>query len=73
MAKKTKKKFKISRSNLNVKIDEYLEKGGKITKLECIVPEQIKPVISENQRMGSNINVSMDRDFYTRIVGKSTR
>ena len=42
MAKKNKKKFKISREDLNVKINEYLEKGGKITKLECIIPERAR-------------------------------
>ena len=31
MAKKNKKKFKISRDDLNIKIDEYLKQGGMIT------------------------------------------
>jgi len=66
MAKKNKKKFKISREELNVKISEYLEKGGKITKLECIIPERTGVVTQESQRMGPGINIKIDQDFYTR-------
>ena len=39
MAKK-KKNFKINRDDLNVAIKDYLEKGGKITKYDCIVQER---------------------------------
>jgi Mg2+/Co2+ transporter CorB len=73
MAKKNKKKFKISREDLNVKINEYLEKGGKITKLECIIPERTGVVTQESQRMGSGINIKIDQDFYTRGTSKEQR
>jgi hypothetical protein len=73
MAKKNKKKFKISRDDLNVKINEYLEKGGKITKLECIIPERARMVLSESQRMGSGINIKIDQDFYTRGSAKENK
>ena len=73
MAKKNKKKFKISREDLNVKINEYLEKGGKITKLECIIPERTGVVTQESQRMGSGINIKIDPDFYARGTAKSER
>ena len=73
MAKKNKKKFKISRVDLNVKINEYLEKGGKITKLECIIPERTGVVTQESQRMGSGINIKIDQDFYTRGTPKEQR
>ena len=73
MAKKNKKKFKISREDLNVKINEYLEKGGKITKLECIIPERTGIVTQESQRMGSGINIKIDPDFYARGTAKSER
>jgi len=66
MAKKNKKKFKISRTDLNVKINEYLEKGGKITKYDCIIPEPTRMVTQESQRMGSGINIKIDPDFYVR-------
>ena len=66
MAKKNKKKFKISREDLNVKISEYLENGGTITKLECGIPERNGIVLPESQRMGSGINIKIDQDFYTR-------
>tara|TARA_B100000953_G_scaffold290099_1_gene274793 strand:- start:1067 stop:1288 length:222 start_codon:yes stop_codon:yes gene_type:complete len=73
MAKKNKKKFKISREDLNVKINEYLEKGGKITKLECIIPEPTRVVTQESQRMGSGINIKIDQDFYTRGSAKENK
>ena len=66
MAKKNKKKFKISRDDLNVKINEYLEKGGKITKYKCVIPEPSRIVTQESQRMGSGINIKIDPDFYAR-------
>ena len=73
MAKKNKKKFKISRDDLNIKINEYLEKGGKITKYDCIIPERKRTVIQESQRMGSGINIKIDPDFYARGTAKSER
>ena len=73
MAKKNKKKFKISRVDLNVKINEYLEKGGKITKLECIIPERTGVVTQESQRMGSGINIKIDQDFYNRGTVKEAK
>jgi len=73
MAKKNKKKFKISREDLNVKINEYLEKGGKITKLECLIPERTGMVTQESQRIGSGINIKIDQDFYTRGTAKEQR
>ena len=73
MAKKNKKKFKISRDDLNIKINEYLEKGGKITKYDCIIPERKRTVIQESQRMGSGINIKIDQDFYTRGTAKEQR
>jgi hypothetical protein len=73
MAKKNKKKFKISRDDLNVKINEYLEKGGVITKYDCIIPEPSRMVTQESQRMGSGINIAIDPDFYTRGTAKTTK
>ena len=73
MAKKNKKKFKISRDDLNIKINEYLEKGGKIIKYDCIIPERKRTVIQESQRMGSGINIKIDQDFYTRGTAKDTK
>jgi len=73
MAKKNKKKFKISRDDLNIKINEYLEKGGMITKYDCIIPEPTRMVTQESQRMGSGINISIDPDFYTRGTPKATK
>jgi len=73
MAKKYKKKFKISRTDLNVKINEYLEKGGMITKFDCVIPEPSRMVTQESQRMGSGINISIDPDFYTRGTAKTTK
>lgn len=69
MPKKYKKKFKISRDDLNVKINEYLEKGGKITKLECIIPERSKPVLQESQMKSFSTPV-VDQDFYTKGAEK---
>ena len=71
--KKSKKKFKISRDDLNVKINEYLEKGGTITKYNCIIPEPSRMVTQESQRMGSGINISIDPDFYTSSPTKVKR
>ena len=71
MPKKYKKKFKISRDDLNIKINEYLERGGKITKLECIIPEQSKIVLQENQMKGFNTPV-VDQDFYTKGESKES-
>ena len=73
MAKKNKKKFKISRDDLNIKINEYLEKGGKITKYDCIIPEPTRMVTQESQRMGSGINIKIDQDFYTRGSAKENK
>tara|TARA_B100001245_G_C22802615_1_gene386835 strand:- start:527 stop:748 length:222 start_codon:yes stop_codon:yes gene_type:complete len=73
MAKKNKKKFNISREDLNTKINEYLEKGGTITKFDCIIPEPTRMVTQESQRMGSGINISIDPDFYTRGTAKKTK
>ena len=73
MAKKNKKKFNISREDLNVKINEYLEKGGTVTKYDCIIPEPTRMVTQESQRMGSGINISIDPDFYTRGTAKNTK
>ena len=69
MPKKYKKKFKISRDDLNIKINEYLERGGKITKLECIIPEQSKTVLQESQMRSFNTPV-VDQDFYARGAEK---
>ena len=71
MAKKSKKKFKISRDDLNVAINEYLEKGGKITKLECVVPERSRIVLQESQKKSFNTPV-VDQDFYSSGTGKET-
>ena len=73
MAKKNKKKFKISRDDLNIKIDEYLKQGGMITKYDCVVPETSRMVTQESQRMGSGINISIDPDFYARGTAKATK
>ena len=73
MAKKNKKKFNISREDLNTKINEYLEKGGTITKFDCIIPEQTRVVLPESQRMGSGINIKIDQDFYARGTAKDTK
>tara|TARA_R110000765_G_scaffold422760_3_gene530791 strand:+ start:1733 stop:1954 length:222 start_codon:yes stop_codon:yes gene_type:complete len=73
MAKKNKKKFKISRDDLNIKIDEYLKQGGMITKYDCVVPEPTRMVTQESQRMGSGINISIDPDFYARGTPKVTK
>ena len=73
MVKKNKKKFKISRDDLNIKINEYLKKGGKITKYNCIIPEQTRMVTQESQRMGSGINIKIDPDFYTRGTVKEKK
>jgi hypothetical protein len=73
MAKKNKKKFKISRDDLNIKIDEYLEKGGMITKYDCIIPEPTRMVTQESQRMGSGINIAIDPEFYNRGTPKATK
>ena len=69
MAKKSKKKFKISRDDLNVAINEYLENGGKITKLECVIPERPRTVRQESQMKSFNTPV-VDQDFYTRGAEK---
>jgi hypothetical protein len=71
MAKKSKKKFKISRDDLNVAINEYLEKGGKITKLECVVPERSRTVLQESQMKSFSTPV-VDQDFYSSGTGKET-
>ena len=73
MAKKNKKKFKISRDDLNLKINEYLEKCGMITKYDCIIPEPTRMVTQESQRMGSGIKISIDPHFYTRETPKATK
>ena len=73
MAKKNKKKFNISREDLNTKINEYLEKGGTITKFDCIIPEPTRMVTQESQRMGSGINIKIDQDFYTRGSAKENK
>ena len=65
MPKKSKKKFKISRDDLNIKIDEYLENGGKITKLECIIPEGRRTVLQESQIRSDNVPV-IDQDYFTK-------
>ena len=69
MPKKYKKKFKISRDDLNEAINEYLEKGGKITKLECVVPERSRIVLQESQKKSFNTPV-VDQDFYARGAEK---
>jgi len=50
-------------------INEYLEKGGKITKLECIIPEQSKTVLQESQMKSFSTPV-VDQDFYTKGAEK---
>ena len=69
MAKK-KKNFKINRDDLNVAIKDYLEKGGKITKYDCIVPERTNLAIQERE-MKNSPSLVVDQQFYERVPEKT--
>ncbi len=67
MAKKNKKNFVIDRTELNKKINEYLQNGGTITKYDCLVPEEKPRVNMEKQEVSSDNHVSLDPDYGQRI------
>ena len=44
-----KKKFNITSEELSIKVQEYLDKGGKIKKYECTVPENANSIKREKE------------------------
>ena len=67
MAKKNKKNFVIDRTELNQKINEYLQNGGTITKYDCLVPEVKTRVNRMKEEVSSDNHVSLDSDYGQRI------
>lgn len=66
MAKK-KKNFVISRDDLNIAVNEYLKKGGKITQYECTVPEPKSKVSLHNNIKEGIVSLSTDYNTLTPV------